>query len=71
YRNSRNEVRTLHLNGEQAIIESMKTILGKKHQDAAPPDSVEVFCSSQQLRRLIRTRVQQLVSESIELILYS
>ena len=36
------------------------------HQDAAPPDSVEVFCYSQHLRGLIRTRVQQLVSECIE-----
>lgn len=37
------------------------------HQDAAPPASVEVFCYSQHLRGLIRTRVQQLVSECIEL----
>ncbi|MGC6745962.1 class I adenylate cyclase [Escherichia coli] len=41
------------------------------HQDAAPPDSVEVFCYSQHLRGLIRTRVQQLVSECIELRLSS
>jgi len=67
YRNSWNEVRTLHFNGEQAMIEALKTILGKMHQDAAPPDSVEVFCYSQHLRGLIRTRVQQLVSECIEL----
>ncbi|WP_313084570.1 class I adenylate cyclase, partial [Atlantibacter sp.] len=66
YRNSWNEVRTLHFNGEQAMIEALKTILGKMHQDAAPPDSVEVFCYSQHLRGLIRTRVQQLVSECIE-----
>ena len=39
YRNSWNEVRTLHFNGEQAMIEALKTILGKMHQDAAPPDS--------------------------------
>ncbi|MGY0523244.1 class I adenylate cyclase, partial [Pseudomonas aeruginosa] len=36
-------------------------------QDAAPPASVELFCYSQHLRGLIRTRVQQLVSECIEL----
>ncbi|ECE7581718.1 class I adenylate cyclase [Salmonella enterica subsp. enterica] len=71
YRNSWNEVRTLHFNGEQAMIEALKTILGKMHQDAAPPDSVEVFCYSQHLRGLIRTRVQQLVSECIELRLSS
>ncbi|MDU3078315.1 MAG: class I adenylate cyclase, partial [Mixta calida] len=39
--------------------------------DAAPPDAVEVFCYSQHLRGLIRTRVQQLVSECIELRLSS
>lgn len=31
YRNSWNEVRTLHFNGEQAMIEALKTILGKMH----------------------------------------
>ncbi|STS79263.1 adenylate cyclase [Klebsiella pneumoniae] len=41
------------------------------HQDAAPPDSVEVFCYSQHLRGLIRTRVQQMISECIELRLSS
>lgn len=71
YRNSWNEVRTLHFNGEPAMLEALKTILGKMHQDAAPPDAVEVFCYSQHLRGLIRTRVQQLVSECIELRLSS
>ncbi|WP_075183415.1 class I adenylate cyclase [Pantoea sp. 1.19] len=71
YRNSWNEVRTLHFNGEQAMIEALKTILGKMHQDAAPPDAVEVFCYSQHLRGLIRTRVQQLVGECIDLRLSS
>lgn len=67
YRNSWNEVRTLHFSGEQSVLEALKTILGKMHQDAAPPESVDVFCYSQHLRGLIRTRIQQLVSECIEL----
>ncbi|MCW2479069.1 class I adenylate cyclase [Candidatus Symbiopectobacterium sp. NZEC135] len=71
YRNSWNEVRTLHFNGEQSVLEALKTILGKMHQDAALPESLEVFCYSQHLRGLIRTRVQQLVSECIELRLSS
>ncbi|RLM18958.1 adenylate cyclase [Brenneria alni] len=66
YRNSWNEVRTLHFSGEQAVLEALKTILGKMHQDAALPESLEVFCYSQHLRGLIGTRVQQLVSECIE-----
>ncbi len=71
YRNSWNEVRTLHFSGEQAVLEALKTILGKMHQDAAPPESVDVFCYSQHLRGLIRTRIQQLVSECIDLRLSS
>lgn len=71
YRNSWNEVRTLHFSGEQAVLEALKTILGKMHQDAALPESLEVFCYSHHLRGLIRTRVQQLVSECIELRLSS
>ena len=71
YRNSWNEVRTLHFSGEQAVLEALKTILGKMHQDAAPPEAVEVFCYSRHLRGLIRTRLQQLVSECIDLRLSS
>lgn len=71
YRNSWNEVRTLHFHGESSMIEALKTILGKMHQDALPPDTVEVFCYSQHLRGLIRTRVLQLVSECIDLRLSS
>ncbi|WP_275377873.1 class I adenylate cyclase [Xenorhabdus bovienii] len=71
YRNSWNEVRTLHFSGEQSMLEALKTILGKMHQDAAPPAEVDVFCYSEHLRGLIRTRVQQLVSECIELRLCS
>ncbi|OTA17827.1 adenylate cyclase [Xenorhabdus vietnamensis] len=71
YRNSWNEVRTLHFSGEQSVLEALKTILGKMHQDAAPPSAVEVFCYSEHLCGLIRTRIQQLVSECIELRLSS
>ncbi|AYA41389.1 class I adenylate cyclase [Xenorhabdus nematophila] len=71
YRNSWNEVRTLHFSGEQSVLEALKTILGKMHRDAAPPAGVEVFCYSRHLRGLICTRIQQLVSECIELRLSS
>ncbi|MGL9759850.1 MAG: class I adenylate cyclase [Symbiopectobacterium sp.] len=71
YRNSWNEVRTLHFNGEHSVLEALKIILGKMHQDVVLPESLEVFCYSQHLRGLIRTRMQQLVSECIELRLSS
>ncbi|WP_425482154.1 class I adenylate cyclase [Budvicia diplopodorum] len=71
YRNSWNEVRTLHFTGSQAVLDALKTILGKMHQDARPPESVDVFCYSEHLRGLIQTRLQQLVSECISLRLSS
>ncbi len=64
-------MRTLHFNGEQSMIEALKTILGKMHQVAEPPERVEVIGYTQHLRGLNRTRVQQLVSECIELRLSS
>ncbi len=71
YRNSWNEVRTLHFAGEQAIIQALKTILGKMHQNALPPDKVDVFCYCQHLHELIGSRIKQLVLECIELRLSS
>ncbi len=34
------------------MIEALKTILGKMHQDAAPPNGVEVFCYSRASARI-------------------
>ncbi|MFV0575731.1 MAG: class I adenylate cyclase [Vibrio sp.] len=67
YRNSWHEVRTLHFEGQTAIIEALKTILGKMHQDAQPPESVDVFCYSKHMRGLIRNMVYQLLAECIDL----
>jgi adenylate cyclase class 1 len=67
YRNSWHEVRTLHFTGETAILDALKTILGKMHQDALPPESVDVFCYSKNLRGIMRNNVYQLLAECIEL----
>jgi adenylate cyclase class 1 len=67
YRNSWHEVRTLHFTGETAILNALKTILGKMHQDALPPESVDVFCYSKNLRGVIRNVVYQLLAECIRL----
>ncbi len=67
YRNSWHEVRTLHFSGETAIIDALKTILGKMHQDALPPESVDVFCYSQHMRGVIRNVVYQMLAECIDL----
>lgn len=67
YRNSWSEIRTLHFQGEEAVVDALTTILGKMHQDAAAPEMIEVFCYSQHFRSLVRSRFQQLVAECIEL----
>ncbi|MDW6091298.1 class I adenylate cyclase [Vibrio rhizosphaerae] len=67
YRNSWHEVRTLHFEGEGAILDALKTVLCKMHQDALPPESVDVFCYSKNLRGLIRNAIYQLLAECIDL----
>ncbi|QUJ67420.1 class I adenylate cyclase [Photobacterium sp. GJ3] len=67
YRNSWNEVRTLNFKGENAMMDALKTILSKMHQDAIPPESVDVFCYSKHMRGMIRNLVYQLVAECIEM----
>ncbi|SHO55527.1 class I adenylate cyclase [Vibrio quintilis] len=67
YRNSWHEVRTLHFEGETAILDALKTMLCKMHQDALPPESVDVFCYSKNLRGVIRNAIYQLLAECIDL----
>ncbi|MGL5451619.1 MAG: class I adenylate cyclase [Aeromonas sp.] len=67
YRNSWSEIRTLHFQGDAAVVDALTTILGKMHQDGADPEMIEVFCYSQHFRSLIRSRFQQLVAECIKL----
>ncbi|WP_165312600.1 class I adenylate cyclase [Vibrio ziniensis] len=67
YRNSWQEVRTLHFQGESAMMDALKTVLGKMHQDALPPESVDVFCYSKNLRGVMRNMVYQLLAECIDL----
>ena len=67
YRNSWNEIRTLHFNGPDAVVEALSTILGKMHQDAQAPETVDVFCYSRHFRGLIRNQFLQLVQQCIDL----
>ncbi len=67
YRNSWQEVRTLHFKGETAMLDALKTVLGKMHQDALPPESVDVFCYSKNMRGVMRNAVYQLLAECIDL----
>ncbi|MFT5880772.1 MAG: adenylate cyclase class 1 [Moritella sp.] len=65
YRNSWNEVRTLHFSGEDRIADALTTIMGKMHQDANEPDSIKVFCYGLHFRGLIRHSFERLVRDCI------
>ncbi|MDR9825282.1 class I adenylate cyclase [Vibrio sp. FNV 38] len=67
YRNSWHEVRTLHFEGNMAMLDALKTMLGKMHHDAIRPKSVDVFCYSKHLRGVIRNSVYQLLAECIDM----
>lgn len=49
------------------MLDALKTVLGKMHQDALPPESVDVFCYSKNLRGVMRNLVYQLLAECIDL----
>jgi len=66
YRNSWNEIRTLHFSGDHAIVDALATILGKMHQHANAPDAIDVFCYSEHFRGLIRSQVQNLVVDCVK-----
>lgn len=65
YRNSWHEVRTLHFDGEEAVTDSLVTILTKMHRDANPPEHIDVFCYSRHFRQGILNDYRQLLVECI------
>ncbi|MGB5854062.1 MAG: class I adenylate cyclase [Oceanisphaera sp.] len=67
YRNSWDEIRSLHFSGPMAVVEALTAILGKMHQGATPPESLQVCCYSLNFRSLIRTRFELLIKECIGL----
>ncbi|MBM7037569.1 class I adenylate cyclase [Vibrio ulleungensis] len=67
YRNSWHEVRTMSFKGEHSLLDALKMLLGKMHQGAIPPESLDVFSYSQNHRNLIRNSVYQLLAECVRL----
>ncbi len=54
YRNSWNEVCTLHFSNNYSVVDSLNTILGKMHQDATHPEQIHVFNYSSQFNLEIK-----------------
>ncbi|WP_432455454.1 MULTISPECIES: class I adenylate cyclase [unclassified Agarivorans] len=66
YRNTWNEIRTLHFVGDSAVVDALTTVLGKMHRDANIPEHIDVFCYSANLREQIGSNFKQLLVESIK-----
>jgi len=67
YRNSWNEVRTLHFNNNESVIDALHTILGKMHQGACPPEQIDLFCYSRQFQAQISQAFSSKLNEYIQL----
>ncbi|WP_026971251.1 class I adenylate cyclase [Aliagarivorans marinus] len=66
YRNTWNEIRTLHFSGDTAVVDALTTVLGKMHRDAKKPEHIDVFCYSAHFREEICSNFQALLEECIE-----
>lgn len=71
YRNSWNEVRTLHFDNNYAVVDALTTILGKMHQDARPPEQIDLFCYSEHFQDQICQAFRAKLEEYIQLRLNS
>lgn len=65
YRNMWNEVIAQHFEGADAILKALKLISNKIYRSSAPPESVNVFCYSTQLRNELQKFVVSLVNRCI------
>ncbi|MGL5949032.1 MAG: class I adenylate cyclase [Aeromonas sp.] len=67
YRNSWSEIRTLHFTGEEAVVHALTTLLGKMHQEARAPETLDVYCYSEHFRPQVRQGFAELLEECIAL----
>lgn len=65
YRNMWNEIITQHIEGHDSILKALKLISNKIYRSSAPPQSVNVFCYSAQLRNELQQFVMSLVNRCI------
>lgn len=65
YRNMWNEIITQHIEGHDSILKALKLISNKIYRSSAPPQSVNVFCYSVQLRNELQKFVMGLVNRCI------
>ena len=67
YRNSWNEIRTLNFSNEYAVVDALTTILGKMHQDARPPEQIDIFSYSNGFSEQIKQAFGDILNKYIQL----
>ena len=67
YRNVWNEIRTLHFEGQNAILLALKVLSNKIDQGVNQPRSIQVFCYSKHYNRTLRNLVSVLVNRCISI----
>lgn len=65
YRNMWNEIMTQHIEGSDSILKALKFLSNKIYRSSAPPQSVNVFCYSTQLGKVLQQFVMGLVNRCI------
>lgn len=65
YRNMWNEVMTQHFEGSDSLLKSLKFISNKIYRSSAPPESVNVYCYSKQMKNELEQFVLNLVNRCI------
>lgn len=67
YRNLWGEIRTLHFEGENAILLTLKVLSNKIHRGAPYPKSVQVFCYSEHYSKSLCEIVTTLINRCISI----
>ena len=67
YRNSWNEVRTLHFNNRYSVVDAINTILGKMHKGANHPEQVCIFNYSSNFNDRITRSFKAILSKYINI----
>lgn len=71
YRNSWNEIRILHFNGQESPLDALRTLLNRMHKASENPDNIEIYCYSKYLNVVISNQLRDLINDCIELRLSS
>ena len=67
YSNVWNEIRTLHFEGQNAILLALKVLSNKIYRGVNRPDSIQVYCYSERYRQDLRQLVMGLVNRCVSI----